>query len=291
MVLHTVCWLLLLNNLKGIDDMKTYKLKLNAAQPVRQTLPVPTNTYKYGVSVVTENIDTSNLSCSMTDGTSTIYGVKQPDNSFLITLSSNAEENNRLVKFTLAAGAKNIGGIVNDVQAGSLATVDLFTLPAGKYTTKDLAPIGKAFMTGTSGPLKQYKPKNNDGTNLVGFYQINVRQQDGAVSLATSDNKLVPEDEVVEVLADTTFKLLTMVTESPYISPDIFMGESIASYHEVVLNETMFAVADGDIEDVPPTDIIVDSINAGGTTHDVEWKTITIDGVDCIVLAAKTTEE
>ena len=251
---------------------------------------MPTNTYKYGITVVPENIGTSNLSCSMTDGDSTIYGVKQSDNSFLITLSSNAEENDRTVKFTLATSAKNIGGIVNDVQAG-LATVDLFTLPAGKYTTKDLAPIGKAFMTGTSGPLKQYTPKNNDGTNLVGFYKINVRQQDGVVSMATSDNKAVPDDQVVEVLADTTFKILTMVTESPYVSPDIFMGESIASYHEVVLNETMFAIADGDIEDVPPTDIIVDSINAGGTTHDVEWKTITIDGVDYIVLAAKTTEE
>lgn len=251
---------------------------------------MPTNTYRYGISVMPENIGTSNLSCSMTDGTSTIYGVKQSDNSFLIALSSNAEENDRIVKFTLATSAKNIGGIVNDVQVGSLATVDLFTLPAGKYMTKDFAPIGKAFMTGTPGPLKQYKPKNNDGTNLVGFFQINVRQQDGAVSLTTSDNKFVPEDEVVEVLADTTFKILTMVTESPYVSPDIFMGESVTSYHEVILNETMFAVADGDIEDVPPTDITVDSINAGGTAHDVEWKTITVDGVEYMVLAAKTTE-
>ena len=81
--------------------MKTYNLTLNAAQPIRQILNVPTNTYKYGIVVKPESIPTSSLSCSMVDGESAIYASNRGDGTFLFTLSSDVAEKDRQVKVIL----------------------------------------------------------------------------------------------------------------------------------------------------------------------------------------------
>ena len=150
--------------------MKTYNLKLNAAQPIRQCLGVPTNTSKYGIVVTPENIGTSNLSCSMVDGESTIYASNRGDGTFLFTLSSDGVERDRQVKVVLEAGATNIGGLVTEYQSGAFyISADIISLPAGKYVAGELveklADLGKQTTT-----LTHYiKPYSEHQANLVGF--------------------------------------------------------------------------------------------------------------------------
>ena len=87
--------------------MKTYNITLNAAQPVRKVLAVPANTQRFGVVVKAENIDGSNLTCSMVDGGETIEATRQEDGAFMFDMSSAGEERDREVKIVLATEAIN----------------------------------------------------------------------------------------------------------------------------------------------------------------------------------------
>lgn len=264
--------------------MKIYNLTLNAAQPIRQILNVPTSTDKYGIVVKSESIPTSNLSCSMVDGESTIYASNRGDGTFLFTLSSDGVERDRQVKVVLEAEATNIGGLSSE--GGGFKKVRLIELPAGKYTNADLVDVGAKLHTAVTFVLPTFV--NADLENLVGFAKINITGN-GQASFADASNKPVADDVVVQVLAPTVFGTFKSVSANPYISPDVYLGENVASYHDVVLDESRFAVPDGDIE-VPNPDIEVESVTIDGTTYPVEWKTITIGEDEYTVLAAKTTE-
>ena len=260
--------------------MKTYNITLDAAQPVRKVLAVPANTQKFGVVVKAENIDGSSLTCSMVDGSETIEATRQEDGTFIFELSSSGQESDREVKIVLEKEAVNIGGLSSE--GGGFKNVALFELPAGKYTNKDLVDVGVKLHTAVTA---QIGPKNSaDSVNLVGFQKVLITGT-GIASFAVG-GKPIADDVVVEVLAPTVFGVFKSVSDNPYISPDIYLGTSVTSYHDVTLNETRYAIPDGEIE-VQDPDIVVDSVTIDGETYPVEWRAITIDGEPVVVLAAK----
>lgn len=172
--------------------MKTYNLTLNAAQPIRQVLNVPTSTDKYGIVVKPESIATSNLSCSMVDGESAIYASNRGDGTFLFTLSSDNIKKDRQVNVVLEAGATNIGGLSSE--GGGYKKVRYIELPAGKYTNADLVDVGAKLHTAVTFQLPPFD--NADLENLVGFVKILVGGN-GQAAFADASNKPVADDVVV----------------------------------------------------------------------------------------------
>ena len=179
---------------------------------------MPTNTSKYGIVVTPENIGTSNLSCSMVDGESTIYASNRGDGTFLFTLSSDGVERDRQVKVVLEAGATNIGGLSSE--GGGFKSVALFELPAGKYTNKDLVDVGVKLHGAVT---TQIGPKNSaDSVNLVGFQKVLITGT--GLAFFAIGGAAIADDVVVEVLAPTVFGTWKSVSDNPYISPDVYLG-------------------------------------------------------------------
>ena len=259
--------------------MKIYDIVLNAEQPIHKCVAVPANTQKFGLVVKAEGIEGDDVTCSMVDGETTTEAVKQANGDYLFTMSSVGEDSHE-VKIVLESAAKNIGGLSSE--GGGFKNVALFELPAGKYTNKDLVDVGVKLHTAVTA---QIGPKNSaDSVNLVGFQKVLITGT--GLAFFAIGGAAIADDVVVEVLAPTVFGVFKSVSDNPYISPDIYLGTSVTSYHDVTLNETRYAIPDGEIE-VQDPDIVVDSVTIDGETYPVEWKVITIDGEPVVVLAAK----
>ena len=191
--------------------MKTYNLTLNAAQPIRQVLNVPTNTENYGIVVRPENITTSGLSCYMVDNGATVYADAREDRTFMFTLSSDVAENDRQVKIVLEKPELNIGGLVTDFEPGAPTDYKrvkcaIIDLPAGEYVVGELIEKLSDLRKQALLMAHYIKPATEDASNLVGFTQISIGGEayQGVVEIYNGAN-LLPEDAVVKVLADTVF--------------------------------------------------------------------------------------
>ena len=276
-------------------DMKTYNITLDAAQPVRKVLAVPANTQKFGVVVKAENIDGTNLTCSMVDGSETIEATRQDDGKFIFELSSIGQESDREVKIVLEKPAVNIGGLVTDFEPGEPTDYKrvkcaIIDLPAGEYVVGELIEKLSDLRKQALFMAHYIKPATEDASNLVGFTQISIGGEayQGVVGIYNGAN-LLPEDAVVKVLADTVFIYNMKIddpSKPPYVSGDVIFDKAVTSTHDVAIDERVGAVADGEIE-VQDPDIVVDSVTIDGETYPVEWKVITIDGEPVVVLAAK----
>lgn len=265
--------------------MKIYKLDIDTSKPITQRLAIPQNCDKFGlvVSSTTNGHPTRNLSCAIYDGDETLTPSKTLDDGSLLFVMSSTDSGSRAVRVKLEAKPLLIEGTTLSGGAWDFVSYDL-AIPAGTYYRDELDLMGYYGLdypfNGNPESWKQLDVKTADkpytNVRIIGL-QNEYRQP----YIFLGDGQL-PSDAPLVLTRDVTYQYSALfVQPGTEVVLDTHIGNTVNCAINLQLDERKGAEPDGDIE---YTDELTDS---DGVKNKTEWKTITVDGVEITVLAAR----
>jgi len=282
--------------------MKIYNLSIDTAKPITQKIVVPRDTEKYGIAVTVnkdgEKMD--NISCSIDDNGNTITPSKTLSDGASLFVMSSIGSVSRAIEINASTNPLEFEGETKTAHSpipGLTVSVSWkIKIPAGTYAREDLnlfslldSVLPQQIVSG-----KQYmfNTKLNDGDKSNAYQIVYVAGQ-GLPIFKDYAYKTLPDDTKLELKQEVEWNYTASMKDGEsWTSPNSYIGSAISSTQTIQLDEIKGAYADREIEEpqdftnVPATNLSVENLSLSGVTHIPIWTSLSIDGVEYIVLAA-----
>ena len=282
--------------------MKTYNLNVNTAKPISQIVQMQKNaTGMLNVTVANDGKYVRNMTCKVYDGATEISPVSESGSTYSFALDIGAETKNLKVVAT-ATPLESTQEYIESYTPGGKRNISLWlnklVIPAGTYRQDEFEPLKR--FGDYSGFMNVLAPASGGDAN---FDRITIQfggetRETASMRILFSNSKegrtLSPDELLVvneEIKFGSNAYVKTTSRDSIVLGTKTYpaIGYYVDCAVDVVVRPSANAVADGEIE-VQNPDVVMDTVTVGGETYPVEWKTITVDGVDYMFLVAKIEE-